>query len=207
MFTGIVTAQGSVSAVEPRDGRLKLTIAAPFDDLALGESIAVNGACLTVMERGSGRFSVEAVVTTRERTTLADLEVGAKVNLERALAVGDRLGGHFVQGHVDGVATVVRVAPRDDAVLIDLRVPDDVMAVTVLHGSIAVDGVSMTVNALPETGMVQLSVIPFTCEHTTLGSLQTGDRVHVEGDMLGKFVKRLFDMRATTPADGGQAVG
>jgi riboflavin synthase len=207
MFTGIVTAQGSVSAVEAVDGRLKLTIAAPFDDLALGESIAVNGACLTVMERGSGQFSVEAVVTTRERTTLADLAVGSRVNLERALAVGDRMGGHFVQGHVDGVATVERVVPRDDAVLIDLRLPDEVMAVTVLHGSIAVDGVSMTVNALPEAGVVQLSVIPFTCEHTTLGALKMGDRVHVEGDMLGKFVKQLLDMRATTPADGGQAVG
>ncbi len=196
MFTGIVTAQGSVAAVAAEGDRLKLTIEAPFEDLAMGESIAVNGACLTVMELEPGNFSVEAVVTTRERTTLGDMAAGSRVNLERALAVGDRLGGHFVQGHVDGVAEVVRVTPREDAVLIDVRVPHDVMSVSVLHGSIAVDGVSMTVNALPEPGVVQLSVIPFTCEHTTLGSLGVGDRVHVEGDMLGKFVKQLFEMRA-----------
>ena len=202
MFTGIVTAQGSVTAVEAGRERLKLTIEAPYEDLALGESIAVNGACLTVMARAPGTFSVEAVVTTRERTTLAEIGVGSRVNLERALAVGYRLGGHFVQGHVDGVAEVVRVTPRDDAVLIDLRVPDDIMSVTVLHGSIAVDGVSMTVNALPEAGVVQLSVIPFTCAETTLGSLRVGDRVHVEGDMLGKFVKQLLEARATPSIDG-----
>ncbi|MCH8939378.1 MAG: riboflavin synthase, partial [Gemmatimonadetes bacterium] len=182
--------------------RLKLTINAPYEDLVLGESIAVNGACLTVMERGAGNFSVEAVVTTRERTTLAALEIGSRVNLERAVAVGDRMGGHFVQGHVDGVAEVIRVTRREDAVLIDLRPPADILSVTVLHGSIAIDGVSMTVNALPEPGVIQVSVIPFTCEHTTLGSLEVGDRVHVEGDMLGKFVKQLLEMRATPSTDG-----
>ncbi len=201
MFTGIVTAQGSVAGVAVESDRLKLTINAPYEDLVLGESIAVNGACLTVMERGACNFSVEAVVTTRERTTVAALEVGSRVNLERAVAVGDRMGGHFVQGHVDGVAEVVRVTRRKDAVLIDLRPPADILSVTVLHGSIAIDGVSMTVNALPEPGVIQVSVIPFTCEHTTLGSLEVGDRVHVEGDMLGKFVKQLLEMRATPSTD------
>ncbi len=199
MFTGIIEAQGTVQAVETDGDRLKLTIAAPapFDDLALGESVALNGACLTVMELGPGNFSVEAVVTTRERTTLGDMGVGARVNLERALAVGERLGGHFVQGHVDGVAEVLNVTPRGDAVLIDVKVPGEIAAVTVLHGSIALDGVSMTVNAIPEPGVVQVSVIPFTYEHTTLGTLSVGDRIHVEGDMLGKFVKQLLDSRAT----------
>ncbi len=199
MFTGIIEAQGTVQAVETDGDRLKLTIAAPapFDDLALGESVALNGACLTVMELGPGNFSVEAVVTTRERTTLGDMGVGARVNLERALAVGERLGGHFVQGHVDGVAEVLDVTPRGDAVLIDVKVPGEIAAVTVLHGSIALDGVSMTVNAIPEPGVVQVSVIPFTYEHTTLGTLSVGDRIHVEGDMLGKFVKQLLDSRAT----------
>lgn len=207
MFTGIVTAQGSVAGVAVEDDRLKLTINAPYEDLVLGESIAVNGACLTVMERGAGNFSVEAVVTTRERTTLAALKIGSRVNLERAVAVGDRMGGHFVQGHVDGVAEVIRVTRREDAVLIDLRPPADILSVTVLHGSIAIDGVSMTVNALPEPGVIQVSVIPFTCEHTTLGSLEVGDRVHVEGDMLGKFVKQLLEMRATPSTDGQESVG
>ena len=197
MFTGIVKEQGTVAAVGTDGDRLKLTIEASFDDLLLGESIALNGACLTVMEMGPGNFSVEAVVTTRERTTLGELGVGARVNLERALAVGERLGGHFVQGHVDGVAEILRVTPRDDAVLIDVKIPDEIAAVTVLHGSIALDGVSMTVNAIPDPGVVQVSVIPFTYEHTTLGSLGVGDRIHVEGDMLGKFVKQLLDSRAT----------
>ncbi len=202
MFTGIVTAQGSVAGVAVEGDRLKLTINAPYEDLVLGESIAVNGACLTVVARGAGNFSVEAVVTTRERTTLTALEIGSRVNLERAVAVGDRMGGHFVQGHVDGVAEVIRVSRREDAVLIDLRPPADILSVTVLHGSIAIDGVSMTVNALPEPGVIQVSLIPFTCEHTTLGSLEVGDRVHVEGDMLGKFVQQLLEMRATPSTDG-----
>ena len=202
MFTGIVTAQGSIAGAAVEGDRLKLTINAPYEDLVLGESIAVNGACLTVMERGAGNFSVEAVVTTRERTTLTALKIGSRVNLERAVAVGDRMGGHFVQGHVDGVAEVIRVSRREDAVLIDLRPPADILSVTVLHGSIALDGVSMTVNALPEPGVIQVSVIPFTCEHTTLGALEVGDRVHVEGDMLGKFVQQLLEMRATPSTDG-----
>ena len=196
MFTGIIEAQGTVQAVGTDGDRLKLTIAAPFDDLALGESIALNGACLTVMELGPGNFSVEAIVTTRERTTFGEMGVGARVNLERALALGERLGGHFVQGHVDGVAEVLNVTPRGDAVLIDVKVPGEIAGVTVLHGSIALDGVSMTVNAIPEPGVVQVSVIPFTYEHTTLGTLSVGNRIHVEGDMLGKFVKQLLDSRA-----------
>ena len=195
MFTGIVTARGSVTAVEAGADRLKLTIAAPYGDLSLGESIAVNGACLTVVETDGAGFSVEAIATTRDRTTLRDLRVGSAVNLERALAVGDRLGGHFVQGHVDGVAEVVAVTPRDDAVLVDLRVPEAVVPVTVPQGSITVDGVSFTVNALPSPGVVQVSVIPYTREHTTLGAVQVGDRLHVEGDLLGKFVQNLMENR------------
>ncbi|MCZ6917712.1 MAG: riboflavin synthase [Gemmatimonadetes bacterium] len=197
MFTGIVTARGSVTAVYAGADGLKLTIAAPYDDLEPGESIAVNGACLTVVETDGTVFSVEAIATTRDRTTLQDLRVGSEVNLERALAVGDRLGGHFVQGHVDGVAEVVGVTPRDDAVLVDLKVPEDVLPVTIPHGSITVDGVSFTVNALPAPGVVQVSVIPYTREHTTLGGVKVGDRLHVEGDMLGKFVHHLMENRGT----------
>ena len=129
MFTGIVKEQGTVAAVGTDGDRLKLTIEASFDDLVLGESIALNGACLTVMELGPGNFSVEAIVTTRDRTTLGELGAGARVNLERALAVGERLGGHFVQGHVDGVAEILSVTPRDDAVLIDVKLPSEIAAV------------------------------------------------------------------------------
>ena len=198
MFTGIIAGLGSVAAVEADGDGLKLTIEAPYADVVPGESIAVNGACLTVVDTGPGTFSVEVVVTTRQRTTLSELRIGSVVNLERALAVGDRMGGHFVQGHVDGVAELVRMARTADALLLDFRVPADIWAVTVLQGSIALDGVSLTVNALPESDVVQVSIIPYTAEQTTLGSLKIGDRVHVESDMLGKIVQRLLQ-------DGGES--
>lgn len=193
MFTGIVTALGRVGKVS-RNGGLTLTIRAPYKGLRKGESIAVNGACLTVERIIPGGFAVHAVPSTADRTLIGEYGPGRRVNLERAVRAQDRLGGHFVQGHVDGVATVIAVQQDQDALLYDLRVPAAVREVTVLHGSIAVDGVSMTVNALPgaEGGNdVQISVVPFTAEHTTLGGLSVGDRVHVEADVLGKFVRQL----------------
>ena len=192
MFTGIVTAMGTVTAVE-RDGeRLALTIRAPYDDLDLGESIAVNGACLTIVDRGPDWFRVEAVVTTRGRTRFGEMAVGEPVNLERAMQMGDRFGGHLVQGHVDGVGTVRQVRSEADAILIDIEVPTEVADVSVPYGSVAVDGVSMTVNAVPAPGIVQLSVIPFTSEHTTLGRLRPGAGVHLEADMIGKYVRQIL---------------
>jgi riboflavin synthase len=195
MFTGIVTARGRIAAVKRGPERLRVTIEAPYDDLAPGESVAVNGACLTAVAVEPGRFQVDVIVTTRGRTRLADLRPGDEVNLERALAVGDRLGGHFVQGHVDGLATVVSVERSADAILVDLEIPGDLAAVTVLHGSIALDGVSLTVNAVPAPGRIQVALIPFTLERTTLGKLATGDRVHVEGDLIGKYVRQLVVAR------------
>jgi len=192
MFTGIVTAFGTVVNVDRRGDRLSLRIRSSYQDLAVGESVAVAGACLTVVEVSGDTFCVDAIVTTRGRTRLGDLAAGAVLNLERALAVGDRLGGHFVQGHVDTVAEVVAVREVGDALLVDVRVPDDLAELSVLHGSIAVEGVSMTVNAIPAPAVVQLSLIPFTRTQTTLGALRPGDQVHVEGDMLGKFVRQLM---------------
>ncbi len=206
MFTGIITGLGSGAAVEADEDSLKLTIEAPYADVVPGESIAVNGACLTVVNTGPGTFSVEVVVTTRQRTTLSELGVGSVVNLERALAGGDRMGGHFVQGHVDGVGELVRIARTADALLLDFRVPADIWVVTVLHGSIAFDGVSLTVNALPESDVVQVSIIPFTAEQTTLGSLKIGDRVHVESDMLGRIVQRLLESGSDS-APGASSTG
>jgi riboflavin synthase len=112
------------------------------------------------------------------------------VNLERAVRAGDRFGGHFVQGHVDGVGTVERVSEADDALLLDIQVPREIVETTVLHGSIAFDGVSLTVNSLTPSG-IQVSLVPFTREHTTLGTIAVGDRVHVEADVLGKYVRQL----------------
>ncbi len=197
MFTGIVTAMGTVAAVQRDGDRLALTIEAPYDDLSIGESVAVNGACLTVVERGAGWFRVEAVVTTRGRTRFGEMAAGERVNLERAMQMGDRFGGHLVQGHVDGVGTVRTVRPEADAVLIDIEVPTEVAEVSVPYGSVAVDGVSMTVNAVPAPGIVQLSVIPFTSEHTTLGRLQPGVGVHLEADMIGKYVRQILRDRRT----------
>ncbi|MEX2157495.1 MAG: riboflavin synthase [Gemmatimonadales bacterium] len=190
MFTGIIDAVGRVAAVHRNNGA-ELRITAPFRALKKGESIAVNGACLTVERVVKGGFTVHAVATTIGRTLIGDWAKGRTVNLERALRAGDRLGGHFVQGHVDGVGTVARVTMQGDALLLDIRLPRDVAETTVLHGSITVDGVSLTVNALPEPGVMQVSLVPFTRAHTTLGRVAAGERVHVEADVLGKYVRQL----------------
>jgi riboflavin synthase len=197
VFTGLVDDVGEITHVAESDAGRELRVATRYTDLADGESIAVNGACLTVLNHGPGWFTVAAVVTTLGRTTVGDWTVGRRLNLERALRVGDRLGGHFVQGHVDGVATVERVERDGDARLIDLALPPGLPELMVEHGSIAVDGVSLTVNEqlAPRGGSgpgVQLSLINYTLRHTTLGALAVGDRVHVEADMLGKYVQRLL---------------
>ena len=190
MFTGIVSAVGRVAKAIRNGGGLVLSIRAPYKGLRRGESIAVNGACLTVERVVRGGFTAHAVATTLGRTLLGEWTAGRRVNLERAVRAIDRLGGHLVQGHVDGVAVVTHVA-QGDAVLVDLQVPPEVLAVSIPHGSLTVDGVSLTVNALLEGGVVQVALVPFTRAHTTLGALRAGDRVHVEGDVLGKYVRRL----------------
>jgi riboflavin synthase len=195
MFTGIITAVGQVSARAEREGGLELTFEAPYADLALGESVAVDGACLTVQRRSQADFTAHIIRTSLDRTNFRAYEVGRKVNLERALQVGDRLGGHLVQGHVDGVGSVERVAEREDARLLDLRVPAEVAGVSVPLGSITVDGVSLTVNAIPARGVIQIALIPFTLQHTTLGDRRAGDRVHLEADTIGKYVAELLRAR------------
>lgn len=189
MFTGIIGPIGEIRRVERTADRLVLEIAAPWQDLSLGESIAVDGACLTVAQIGAGTFTVHVVLTTLERTTFGGLEVGNRVNLERALQLGDRLGGHLVQGHVDGVGAILTVRAVGETRLVDIEVPRDVAAVTIPLGSITVAGVSLTVNALPAPNVVQLSLVPFTLEHTTLGELEPGGAVHLEGDLIGKHVR------------------
>ncbi len=190
MFTGIVDAVGRVDAVAVNSG-VELRIKASYKALKKGESVAVNGACLTIERVVKGGFTVHAVETTLGRTLIGEWQKGRRVNLERALRMSDRLGGHFVQGHVDGLGTVERVAADGDALLLDIRMPKDVAETTVLHGSITVDGVSLTVNALPRPDVMQVSLVPFTRAHTTLGQLAARDRVHVEADVLGKYVRQL----------------
>ena len=191
MFTGLITAVGEVVESRVRDGGLDLTIAAPWTDLVLGESIAVRGACLTVASIGHGTFAVHVVGTSMERTCFGAMRVGSRVNLERALRVGDRLGGHWVQGHVDGVGTVLGTATEGSVFLIDVELPQVVADVTIPLGSIAVDGVSLTANAMLAPQVVQLAIVPHTMQHTTLPDLQAGDQVHLEGDLVGKHVRAL----------------
>ena len=190
MFTGIVDAVGRIDAVHVNNG-VELRVKASYKGVKKGESIAVNGACLTVERVLRGAFTVHAVQTTLGRTLIGEWKKGRAVNLERALRAGDRLGGHFVQGHVDGVGKVEGVAEHGDAMLVDVSVPREVEEATILHGAVTIDGVSLTVNTLPRAGVVQVSLVPFTREHTTLGDVKVGDRVHVEADVLGKYVRQL----------------
>jgi riboflavin synthase len=201
MFTGLITDVGTIDRVQTTDAGREFRIRTTYLDLKPGESIAVGGACLTVREFGDGWFTVAAVLTTLGRTTIGDWEAGRRVNLERALAAGDRLGGHMVQGHVDAVAEVVGVEKISDALLIDIAIPPQLAPLVVLHGSIAVDGVSLTVNAIPNEHTIQLSLIDFTLKATTLGGLRAGHRVQVEADVIGKYVQRLVAPHLAAAAD------
>ena len=190
MFTGIVERVGRIASVAQNNG-VELRVTALFKGLRKGESVAVNGACLTVERVMKGGFTVHAVATTLGRTLIGEWAKGRPVNLERALRASDRLGGHFVQGHVDGVGTVRRVAEQEDALLVDVQVPAEVAEYLIPRGAVTVDGVSLTINALPAAGVMQISLVPYTRTHTTLGRLAAGDRVHVEADVLGKYVRQL----------------
>jgi riboflavin synthase len=192
MFTGIIEATEPVRAIGRNGGGLELTIGNPWPDVRAGESIAVNGACLTVEAATGDNLKFHIIRTSLERTDFGTYKAGRRVNLERAMRVGDRLGGHMVQGHVDGIGTVRSVGAKADARLIDLEVPPAVARVSMPLGSVTVDGVSLTVNALPAPGLIQVSLVPFTLQHTTLNELQTGDRVHLEADVIGKYVSHLM---------------
>jgi riboflavin synthase len=191
MFTGIIDDVGRIESLADTAAGRELRVRCRYADLVPGESVALNGACLTVREAAPGWFTVAAVRTTLDRTAIGRWAAGTEVNLERSLRAGDRLGGHIVQGHVDGVGEVRHVSRNDTALLIGVSVPEDVEPLLVSHGAIALDGVSLTVNALPAPGLVEVSIIEYTERHTTLGRLRPGDAVHVEGDVIGKYVQRL----------------
>lgn len=195
MFTGLVDDVGIIERVATTDAGRELRVRCRYSDLRIGESIAVNGACLTVRECGDGWFTTAAVETTLSVTTIGGWKVGQRVNLERALLATDRLGGHFVQGHVDGVAHVTRAETEGDALILDLALPAELSDLMVDRGSIAVDGVSLTIVGIPTTDTVQLAIIDHTRRHTTLGALKRGDAVHVEADILAKHVRKLLEGR------------
>ena len=195
MFTGLVTGIGTVLDIGSRAEGLELTIGSPYPNLEPGESVAVDGACLTVERATAMQFTVRVVPTTLSRTCFGDYTRGRRVNLERALRVGDRFGGHLVQGHVDGTGVVKLVLDSAGNRLLDLKVASEVAQFTIPLGSITVDGVSLTVNAMPNPDMIQISLIPFTLQHTSLADRKAGDRVHLEGDVIAKYVASLLDKR------------
>ena len=192
MFTGIVRAIGRVEAVERANDGVRMRIAAPFSaELGQGDSVSVSGACLTVAALGEGAFQADVMNQTLKLTTLGDLDEGDEVNLEPALRAGDPLGGHIVQGHVDCRAEVVDVAEDGFARRLRIALPEEDRALVVEHGSVTLDGVSLTVAALTPDGF-EVSLIPETVERTTLGDVGP---VNVELDVIGRYVERLLQFR------------
>ncbi|RAL24694.1 riboflavin synthase [Lujinxingia litoralis] len=202
MFTGLVADLGEVRARKQAGENWELTLATSFDlsTVELGESIAVDGACLTVTRLESGAFCVDASPETLQKTTLGDRRPGDRVHLERALRVGDRLGGHLVLGHVDGVG-VVRSRRKDkNAWLFEVDAPPEVAPYLIDKGSVCVDGVSLTLNSVAGARF-SLAIIPFTSDKTKLTDYQVGQRVNLEADVLGKYVRKFVDPQATGGLD------
>lgn len=199
MFTGLIEGVGRLAAVEPRGGDARLVIevgSLPFDAVALGESIAVNGVCLTVVAFDAGRFEADASSETLGLTTLGGLDAGRAVNLERAMRPTDRLGGHMVSGHVDGVGRVASVQPDARAQRWRFDAPAALLKYIAHKGSICVDGVSLTVNAVDATGF-EVALVPHTVAHTAFAVTAPGDAVNLEVDLVARYVERLLNARNT----------
>ena len=191
---------GEVVGVADEGGGRTLVIAAPFaDELAAGQSVAVDGACLTVRTLGTGTFTVEAGASTLARTVAGGYGAGTAVNLERAVRAGDRLDGHLVQGHVDGLATLLELRSSGSTRFLDFRLPEDIFATTVLRGSIAINGVSLTVNDLRDGAVCQVAVIPHSWEHTNFPGLEPGALVNAEADLIGRYLRRIIESRGPIP--------
>ena len=205
MFTGIVKARGTVVRVESLGQVKRLTVEVPpgLTEVSPGDSINVNGACLTVVEKRGERVTVDVSAETLQRTTFHDVREREEVNLERALRLTDRLGGHIVTGHIDGMGTITEKWREEDFVQIRVRAPQSVLKYTVEKGSIAVDGISLTVNEC-RGDEVQMTLIPFTLRETTLLRKREGDRVNLEADLLGKYVEKLLGRQGEGPGRLGR---
>ena len=194
MFTGIVEELGRVRAIHPNEGgaRMEIDATTVLTDTSIGDSIAVNGCCVTVVELGDGWWAADAVIETLERTALGALEAGEPVNLERPLRLADRVGGHLVQGHVDAVGCIAARTPlADGSSRFTFTAPPDVLRYVVEKGSVAVDGISLTVTAV-DSDTFDVAVIPHTLAVTTLGHKDTGAPVNIEVDLMAKYVERLL---------------
>ncbi|MEP6977917.1 MAG: riboflavin synthase [Thermoleophilia bacterium] len=196
MFTGIVRERGRVASVEGDGKGIRIRLDAPLTaaEVTIGDSVSLNGCCLTVVEAANGTLAFDAVPETLSRSSLDGLAAGAELNVESALRAGDPLGGHYVQGHVDAVGTVRSVEPEGESRRIWFDAPPDVLRYCVEKGSVAVDGVSLTIAELDDTGFA-VALIPHTLAATTLGTLDRGARVNLEGDVLAKYVERLVEVR------------
>ncbi len=196
MFTGIVEEKGTVRLLESSDRGMRLTITADrvVSDLEVGSSVAVNGVCLTAVAAGAGEFEVDVVPETIARSNLSDLAVGSTVNLERPLAAAGRFDGHIVQGHVDGVGEVLEVLPEGEGRRLRLAIPEPLRRYVVEKGSLAVDGVSLTVAAVAAIS-AEVALIPHTLEVTVLGERSAGDRVNLEVDVIAKYVEQLMEKK------------
>jgi riboflavin synthase len=194
MFTGIIEDKGKVLRIESRGQEKRLTIGLPphLTEVQLGDSINITGVCLTVVQKREQSVELDLSGETLQRTILGELREGDQVNLERALRLTDRLGGHIVTGHIDGIGVIVEKKKEKDFLQLRIRTPESVSKYVVQKGSIAIDGISLTVNEYRE-GEVQLTLIPYTIEKTTLMDRKVGDRVNVEADILGKYVEKLLD--------------
>ncbi len=202
MFTGIIEGLGTITAIQPsgQGARLAVEAGISLEDTAIGDSIAVSGACLTAVSLSGNRFEVDVSPETLKLSTLGSARVGDRVNVERALRLGDRLDGHLVSGHIDGTGVIRQRKPLGNALIITISVPRAVTRYMILKGSVAVDGVSLTINSLgPES--FEVSIIPHTAGLTTVGVKPPGSRVNIETDMIGKYIERFM----TTPGEAPPA--
>ena len=196
MFTGIIEGKGKVLRIERRGEARRLTIEFPshLTEVQLGDSISINGACLTIVEKGNQTSRLDLSEETIKKSVLSELKEGDTVNLERALRLNDRLGGHFVTGHIDGIGVITEKKKERDFVNLRVRAPENVSKYVVPKGSIAIDGISLTVNECRGTEIL-LTLIPYTLEKTTLMDKRAGDHVNLEADILGKYVEKLLNRR------------
>ena len=201
MFTGLVEELGKVKTIARGVKSVRLTVAASkiLADTKLGDSIAVNGTCLTVVDYGDALFTADVMPETVERTALAGLKPGDFVNLERTLRLGDRFGGHIVSGHIDGVGLISEMKKNDNAVIVRIEAGEEVMRYIIRKGSIAIDGISLTVVAFGDNWFT-VSLIPHTASSTTLGVKRSGDSVNLEVDVIGKYVEKLLGIEKQKPA-------
>lgn len=200
MFGGLIEEMGAVSVLNRSLAGTRLTIIASkvMEDLAVGASVSVNGTCLTVVARTDQDFSVDVSPETLQVTTLGNLTTGSPVNLERAMKLNERIGGHMVAGHVDGTGTLRGRHQEGNALILEVEAPKEILRLCVTKGSITVDGISLTINSVTDKSFC-LSIIPHTAKVTTLGLKQVGDRVNLESDLIGKYVDRLLQERGSLP--------